>query len=48
MMLSTIEYKVKLERKYFKILYLSSAFKETFVFLGMQSSEKDVLVHCNK
>ena len=30
------------------ILYLSAAAKGTYVFLGMPSTGKDVLVHCNK
>lgn len=47
-MLLASEFKVKLAKKYFKILFLSAAFKETFVFLGMPSEGRDVLVHCNK
>ncbi len=47
-MLLSSEHTVQLKKKYFKILYLSAAFKDTFVFLGMPSTAKDVLVHCNK
>jgi hypothetical protein len=39
---------VKLAKRYFKILYLSAAFHETFVFLGMPGQGRDALVHCNK
>jgi hypothetical protein len=46
-MLLSSEHTVKLNKKYFKILYLSAAFKNTFVFLGMPSTAKDILVHCN-
>lgn len=47
-MLLASEYNVKLQKRYFKILYLSAAFQETFVFLGMHATGKDILVHCNK
>ena len=38
---------VKLNKRYQKILYLSTALKDTFVFLGMPSLGKDCMVHCN-
>jgi hypothetical protein len=47
-MLLASEHAVKLHKKYFKILYLSAAFKETFAFLGMSVPSRDVFVHCNK
>ena len=39
---------VKLQKRYNKILYLSTAYKETFVFLGMPGVGRDSLVHCDK
>ena len=39
---------VKLKKKYNKILYLSAAARDTFVFLGMPGIGRDNLVHCNK
>lgn len=47
-MLLASEHTVKLSKRYFKILYLSAAARDTFVFLGMPSQGKDILVHCNK
>lgn len=47
-MLLASEYTVKLAKNYFKILFLSTALKDTFTFLGMASKGKDVLVHCDK
>ena len=38
---------VKLQKRYQKILYLSTALKDTFVFLGMPSLGKDSIVHCD-
>lgn len=39
---------VKLKKKYNKILYLSVACHDTFVFLGMPGIGRDSLVHCDK
>lgn len=39
---------IKFQNKtYLKILYLSSAYKNTYVFLGMESQSRDILVHCD-
>lgn len=40
--------KVKLKKTYAKILYLSTSYENTYVFLGMSGPGKDILVHCNK
>jgi hypothetical protein len=47
-MLLTNKQQVKLNKRYYKILFLSIALKETFVFLGMPSLGKESLVHCDK
>ena len=47
-MLLQSEFPVKLAKRYFKVLFLSAALKDTLVFLGMPSQGKDVLVHCDK
>jgi ABC-type taurine transport system ATPase subunit len=46
-MLLSSKYEVKLAKSYLKVLYLSVAANDTFVFLGMSGVGKDVLVHCN-
>ena len=38
---------VKLQKRYNKILYLSTAHNGTFVFLGMPGLGRDTLVHCD-
>ncbi len=37
-----------MDKTYFKILYLYSAFNETFVFLGMRGYKQDCVVHVDK
>jgi len=46
-MLLSRKYEVKLTKPYLKILYLSVAANNTFVFLAMYDVGKDVLVHCS-
>jgi hypothetical protein len=46
-MLLKNHYSVKLKKKYLKILYLSIAHHDTFVFLGMSKPGREVLVHCD-
>lgn len=38
---------VKLPKRYLKMLYLSTALKDTYVFLAMPSIGKEVIVHCD-
>lgn len=44
-MLLTRRYDVILEKTYAKMLYLSSSCEETFCFLAMRASHKNVFVH---
>lgn len=46
-MISSSHHKVDLKKTYLKILYLSSAIENTFVFLGISRIGRDVLVHCS-
>jgi len=46
-MLLSSKYEVKISKNYLKILYLSVAANNTFVFLGMSGVGKDVFVHCS-
>jgi hypothetical protein len=39
---------VKLNKKMFKILKIYPALNDTFVFIGMYATGKDILVHCDK
>jgi hypothetical protein len=39
---------VKLPKRYQKILFLSTALKETYVFLGMPGIGRENIVHCDK
>ena len=47
-MLLSNKYKVSLSKRYQKILFLSTALKQTYVFLGMPSLGKESLVHCDQ
>lgn len=38
---------VKLSKRYHKMLFLSSALKDTFVFLAMPRTGAEALVHCD-
>jgi hypothetical protein len=41
-------YSIKLSQKYKKILYLYTAFNETFVFLTLITDRQDAVVHVDK
>lgn len=47
-MLLSNRFEVKLQKRYHKVLELSVAFRDTFVFMGMSGVGKDVIVHCNQ
>ena len=38
---------VKLPKRYQKMLFLSTAFKDTFAFIAMPSNGKEAVVHCD-